>query len=366
MDETYLIGGEENALMRQSQEVKYKVKEMLMSLPTHYTDGAEKHVVVRCPYCGDSVDPKKAHFSVLVDLNDEDSPMLYNCWKCPASGIIGPTELEDLGFHLDSDFYQTIKEVSRRSKKYNHFTNNYVEKYDIPIYQVNDTGLSKRKLEYVNERLGTSFDPLDAQKLKMILNFGDFIKLNKIKSLKTVSSKLAMLLHYQYIGFLSNNNNTIVFRYIGNDEKRNRYIKVILNPNNTNPASFYSIPNSLDLLYTDNIDIHIAEGVMDILSVYANLCQESLNKKYYFAACGFSFLNIIKYCVYSGLNTGINVHIWCDNDKSDVEELALLRKIDDNIGTWLDRIYFHRNQFPNEKDFGVPLARIIDGTNRIR
>lgn len=143
-------------------------------------------------------------------------------------------------------------------------------------------------------------------------------------------------------------------------------MKVVLNQSLKNPASFYSIPNSIDLMYTNKIDIHIAEGTFDILSIYSNVNKSNLKNHYYFAACGFGYTSVLSYLIYTGLNTGLTIHIYSDKDKSDYNHREYIKKLDSNIGTWFDRIFIHRNQFPHEKDYGVPGNFIEDSKYKIR
>ena len=56
-----------------------------------------------------------------------------------------------------------------------------------------------------------------------------------------------------------------------------------------------------------------------------------------------------------GINTGLNVHIYADKDKSDKEITKLIR----NYYPWLNSLTIHRNG-SGSKDFGVPKDMIID------
>jgi hypothetical protein len=171
-------------------------------------------------------------------------------------------------------------------------------------------------------------------------------------------------LNESYVGFLSNNNNCITFRNITDNDRLMRYFKVILNPKNINQNTFYSIPNSIDLMYTHDINIRIAEGTFDILSVFKNLVKNK-NNEYYFASCGFGSNVIIRYLIHNGINTGLNLHIYSDNDKTDDDHRKYLFK-NSSVSYWLDHIDIHRNQFNNEKDYGIPTNRIIDSRYRIK
>ena len=143
------------------------------------------------------------------------------------------------------------------------------------------------------------------------------------------------------------------------DDHEFRWYNVILNSNNMNPYTFYSIPNSINLYYTDKINIHIAEGAFDILSIYENLKHGDLDHNYFYASCGSSGLNIMNFLIDRGINTGINLHLYADKDKSDDFHMKYLM-YDSEVYQWCDSIIIHRNKMNGEKDYGVPKDRIKD------
>ena len=118
------------------------------------------------------------------------------------------------------------------------------------------------------------------------------------------------------------------------------------------------------MLYTEPINIHIAEGTFDILSVYLNLQPELSQNSLFFASCGYSFSTILKYLIYTGVNTDINLHIYSDNDKTDEDHLRLLRT--PFYQTWIDKIIIHRNIYVGEKDFGVPKDHIQEYSYQLK
>jgi hypothetical protein len=163
-----------------------------------------------------------------------------------------------------------------------------------------------------------------------------------------------------YVGFLSSNNNKIIFRDITPDNIGffGRYYKIVLDLLNRTPNTFYSISNTFNLLYTEPIDIRVAEGTFDILSIYKNLFNPPPQNSLFFAAGGFNYSTIIKYIIFMGVTTDINFHIYSDNDKTDTDHINSLRNPLYHI--WIDKLIIHRNAYMGEKDFGVPLSRIID------
>ena len=47
----------------------------------------QTEILTRCPFCGDSTNPRNAHFYISVPSN-EDEVSFYDCKKCPAHGIL--------------------------------------------------------------------------------------------------------------------------------------------------------------------------------------------------------------------------------------------------------------------------------------
>lgn len=341
-------------------DIKRLVLSKLQMLSVCIPNSSETQWVVRCPYCGDSVHEDHGHFSIKIDL-DSDAPMLYRCFKCNESGIITTQVLQDLGCIVDDELTENLGSYNKKIKRNNPFLNMKNRDWVVPLctnYEHNE------KRYYINERLGLNYSFDDYRKLKVVFDIFDFMEVNKIKAIPNVSWKMLNFLNHNYVGFLSNNNTRITYRCIRKNEDMNRYYKLILDPYNMSPNNFYSIPNKFDLLYTDDIHIHLAEGTFDIISIFANVQQQNVKNNLYYASCGFNYNTILKYILNIGINTNIHCHIYSDNDKSDAEHKKYL--LNGINGIWLDHIYIHRNGYPGEKDYGVPIDRIEDRILQIK
>lgn len=317
------------------------------------------------PFCGDSLNENHGHLSIKIDVNS-DAPMVYRCLKCNISGLVNDTFLEELGIFLDSESKKELKSFTKRSMRVARLVNLDVEEYYTPLSQ--DSSLCERKIDYIQDRLGIALTPAKARDHKIVLDFFDFLKANQLlepdeNHLVGLNYKTMCNLNDHYVGFLSTNNNCIVFRDITGKQKY-RYFKVVLNGKNINMDSFYSIPLKLSLMYTHPIDIHVAEGVFDILSIKENLIKDT-ETNYFYATCGFGSVNIIKYLIHHGLNTGVRFHIYSDNDKTDWNHTKYLFT-KNYLTEWIDHIYIHRNCFKGEKDYGVPLCQITDTKRKIK
>lgn len=343
-----------------NQDVKREVIRYIKTLPVCIPNSQETQWTVRCPYCGDSKNPDHGHFSIKIDVNS-DGPMLYRCFKCPSSGILTPDVLDDIGCKVDNDFAKNLNTVNKNSSQNNPFMNIRNKKYIVPL--ATDSRLNFKK-EYINSRLGLDLTYEELRDLKVVFDIYDFMKANSIIEIPNVSSKFLSFINSNYVGFLSNNNCKITWRCVKKNPDYNRYIKLNLDPYNISPNNFYMIPNSFDLLYTSDMNIHIAEGTFDIISIYKNVCNCNNDNNLYYACCGFSYNTILRYILNVGINTNLNIHIYSDNDKSNEEhEKYLLSKYNK---IWFDHIYIHRNIYPNEKDYGVPRDRIKDSILQIK
>lgn len=305
---------------------------------------------IKCPYCNDD-SPSHGHFSIKIDIDNSDEPMLYNCLKCPASGIVTKQTLDDLGIFVDSSMLHNISKVNKRYAKKNKLIDMMIEDFNIP--PVLNKQLTDTKLDYINNRLGTELSYNDLEKFRIVSQLSEFMTFNEIESIKGLSPTLIRFIDYNYVGFLSLNRNNIVFRKINDNIDGKRYIKVKIHDKNLDPNSYYTISSSFDIMYTSDINIHIAEGTFDILSIYQNVLGGNPGpNNLFYAVCGFSYSTVIKNIIRMGINTDIILHIYADNDKKDYEVMKSIQK-NQSIMPYIKSIYFHRNSYPGKKDFGV-------------
>lgn len=340
-----------------TRELKELVLTRLREQPVCVPNSMRTQWTIRCPYCGDSANQAHGHLSIKIDLDDDSSPMLYRCFKCDASGVVSDQFLQDIGIYLDTNSIKELRNMNRRSSKKNLFTNDRIENFVTPLPE--NTELNQTKLKYINDRLGLQLTYEDCVRLKIILDFDQFLRLNMIRdSDLTLPAWNHKVIQYWYVGFLCQSNNVINFRYIGKDPKYNRYLKVILNPHNHNPASFYMIPASITVVTDQPLNVYIAEGTFDIISIHENFGKDD-DRSIYAAICGYGPGAILRYLIYNGLMYRANVHLYCDNDKSDRDEYNVILKHPEVL-PWIKNLYFHRNMYENAKDYGIPKDHIQD------
>jgi len=283
------------------------------------------------------------------------------------SGLVDETVLSELDIFLDRDMMSKLKAYNKKSMRLRKISDDNYERFIVSV--PNESETINRKLDYLNQRLGLQLTIQEAVDYKIILSFSDFIVRNELtpgkdKILEGVTPEMLYLLNKDYIGFLSCNNNRIIFRDITGNNKY-RYYKVIINERNLNSASFFSLPSKISLIYTNNVNIHIAEGPFDILSIKENVVKEKENN-FYYAICGFGGTVILKHLIHTGVNTGLRLHIYADADKSDWLQRNIWLKKQPHLQEWVDHFYIHRNQYNDEKDYGVPLSNIIDVKSKLK
>ena len=347
-----------------NRDIKVRLIELLSELQAYRSSDDGTEHTVRCPYCGDSDTQTHSHFGIKIDPNNDEG-MPFHCFRCDISGQLTPAVLDDLGIQITDDEYREFKAFTKKAAKLKKRNTLVVkENFTVPLSEYSPQNEQKRI--YLAERLGLAFSYEELQENRIVPSLLEFMVRNEIKAIQGFDATSIHYLDEKYVGFLSINNNMINFRCIDPNFKGKRYIKIILNPDNTSNANFYSLPVRLDLLSPKPIHVHIAEGPFDILSVRFNLNPEAQHPEanhIYFSGMGFGFNGIIRHLIRGGILGNLNLHIYADHDKKDYEEKRILKK--GLMNAFVDHFYIHRNQFHGEKDYGVPLSNIVDGVRKM-
>ena len=339
-----------------NRDIKGILIAKLSELPVYHPNDDGTEHTVRCPYCGDSKDPTHCHLGIAIDPND-DSAMLWNCFRCGAGGVVNDDLLDDLGIYISDE---EVKELRNYNKKLEKLSNRRTilrtERFVTPLCQY--TRENERKRMYLSNRLQLDVTYEDMQRNKIIPSLVEFMVRNDLKQIEGCPDWLVNAMEKDYLGFLSTNNNVLTFRNVNPTSRGKRYYKLFVNPLNQDRATFYSIPSQLDLLYEGPLHVHIAEGTFDILSIKYNVRPQDRMPGYhiFYASCGYSYVNILKHLIRNGILTHLNVHIYADEDKPDYEHNRFLKRA--FLDQFMEHAYIHRNKFPGEKDFGVPLEAI--------
>ena len=311
------------------------------------------NIVTRCKYCPDSRNPNNGHFYIKVPSKDE--LVLFHCFKCGAKGVLTPNIALEWGI-TDTAF---ITELSQYNKSVSGLAQNRIYRNNFTRFRMNysyitEDELSLKKLQYINSRLGTNFTFDDCRKMKIVLNLFDLLQSNGIREF-TRHHNIVNQLDRNFIGFLSFDNAFVNLRniemekvYEGIDK---RWVNYNIFNKFDNTQRFYTIPTQIDLFKP--VELHIAEGAFDIISIQRNL-RGNIPNAIFTSVGGSGYKGIIKYFMIQMRLPNISIHIYPDND-IDRDKIV---DIYNSLQEFNLKMTIHRNIFPNEKDFGVPLNRI--------
>ena len=340
-----------------------KYKDFLLSkIPSAKLVSGGREINCRCMYCSDSKDPRKGHF--YISIPKENEPSKFNCFKCPAHGWVTTQKLIEWGIY-DPEIAIELNEHNKKIMKnpYMMKSNSSYGSFNIKYDSITDDVLSRYKLKYINDRLGTSLTYDDCIRDKIVLNIKDLLRRNPVKL--TRNEYIIECLDSSFIGFLSYDNAKLNMRNLEINELPSsiskRYINYNVVEKEDSTQSFYCIPNSINTISTDPIQIHIAEGPFDILSIYHNL-RKILYQSLYISATGKGYKGIVRFCIANLGLMNIEFHIYPD---ADILEYTMM-DIAELIYPYHFPIYIHRNIYPGEKDFGVDITRIQESINKIR
>lgn len=329
-------------------ELKRELRKKLLTLP--HAKPAGKSIILFCPFCLRDTD--HGHFYVTVD-ESSDFPILFHCFRCEMSGYLNGEVMRMLGannLQLSSRLLNYNKHSNYTRKSSNGKKNEIA--LGIPL------GKPERdewKRKYICNRLGVDISYEELKELKAVFSLADLLKLNNIERL-TVKPDVARCLDSDYLGFVSVKNEFSIFRDCTNKNKL-RYNKYSIFQNIDNTTKFYTIPNEIDVLTTDEIHIILAEGVFDILGLFFNVFERRKKNMVYAAICGCGYTIVINYFIKLGfIGSNIHYHIFSDSDK----KIQFYRKTieDSHVKQWVKDIYIHYNVYNGEKDYGVRKDKI--------
>ena len=283
---------------------------------------------IRCVLCGDSDNPRDSHMYLKCSY-DPNEPILYNCFKCNSKGMVNKHFLSKLGiktvFDMDRKYFNRIPSIKKTS-------------VDVltgqPIPDSDQVG-------YISYRLGDGFSIDDYERFKVIWDMSAILPyITDVRIANTLPSNSSS------ISFLSDDKSTILTRYFHDGVPRWKKIKLFPSEN----KAFYTIKTTLDIFTSEVIEVNIAEGIFDILSVYKNFPH---NNSVHIATLGSNYLSGIDYAINKGLiGSNIVVNVYID---SDIDEKRLRHQLKDM--KWLfGQINIRKNI--NYEDFGITIDKI--------
>lgn len=344
--------------MNNSYEFGNQFTQFIMSnIPNAKLVSSGREICCNCFYCEQTRTSDHGHMYIKIPQSKEEAAV-FHCFKCLTSGVITSSKLTEWGIYNPEIGTEIDKQVKAavKANKFKGFSSIHY-----PIYNyVFNISLANIKLQYIKDRIGVSLSIEECLRQKIILNLKDILeyRYNNITQL-TRHPNIVQALNDNFVGFLSLDNNFVNLRricpegllYKGIDK---RYINYNIHNKMDNTEKMYVMPINIDLTIPKRIQIHIAEGPFDILSIKYNLRR---NEEGIFAAVtGTSYLGFIIHLIINYEIFFFDLHIYPDNDKHGSDEV--MKYIKNYISPYGANLYIHRNNMYGEKDFGVTPDRI--------
>ena len=331
---------------------------LLSNIPTARSASGGKFVACRCFYCPDGKSKDTRHFYIHIPESNDD-PSWYYCHKCHNTGIITNKTLLEWGVY-DNNIGQ---ELINHNKKCSRLTKNskYYNQIVLNIKNIiNDSDMTRVKLDYINNRLGQNFSIKDLSELKICLNLLDLLNGNYIDKF-TRDPRVVEQLNANFLGFISIDNSFVNMRRLCDEglvikSIDNRYVNYKIYDKFDTSNRFYTIPTKVNLCNPERVKIHIAEGPFDILSIYTNL--RNREPGIYTSIAGSNYLGITFYMLNTFKVPYFELHYYPDNDESGSKEV--MDKMVHYLKPFNCPIYIHRNMYEGQKDFGVDLNHITE------
>ena len=298
-----------------------EIKDVLKQLSTVYKENS-KNIIIRCPYCGDSINPRHAH----LYISKTDPPYPFHCFRaeCEAKGTVKQL-LSDFDL-LDKISKQTLIDLYKNGssvRKYRLNTNTFkpktvVQKTDLESYEI-------KKLEYLKSRL--SIDTIPDWLAKFIVtDFSDILKQNI-----TINKVVRENLQENYIGFSTFKSSKIICRRIRDLSYLPRYYMINIELTND---YFMSFPFPEDThFYGSNGSVIIGEGVFDVLGGFNHL-RNILDLKrntVLIASSGKAYYNAYSFIVSRLGVVDWNFYILADNDVSNKHLKKMFKGVKTNL-----------------------------------
>lgn len=318
-----------------------------------------REIRIRCRYCGDSKDPTHSHMYIHVPMDKTDVPT-FHCFLCQISGLVSSKTLIEWGIY-EPLFANELDKNNKIASKYSKFKG--YENIHYPFFNgVSNMDLALKKIDYIKSRIGVELTLEECMKQKIVLNLKEVLDYypNGVTQY-TRHPNIIQQLNDNFVGFMSLDNNFVNLRrivdkgivYEGIDK---RYINYNVHGKVDNTEKMYIMLYTGDLTIPERIQIHIAEGPFDILSIRYNLRRNE--NGIFGAVTGSGYLGLLIHliCVYKLFY--FDVHIYPDNDDHGSD--YIMNKIRRYILPYGAKLFIHRNMYEGEKDFGVTPDRIIE------
>lgn len=336
---------------------------LLATLKPWARPAGKNHVLTRCKYCPDSKTYSHGHFYISIPEDGSDEPSQFYCQKCHTGGYVTTQRLLEWGI-VDEQLYSEIGQYNRRilslpkNKK-------YVSLDILPISnsRITTDELTMKKLGYINSRIGVNLSIKDCVKNKIVFNLNDLLCENKLGI--TRDQRIIDSLDSYFIGFLSYDNAFINMRNLAKPGTvyhtiDKRYVNYNITNKADNTQRIYIIPNALNFNDPTPMELHMAEGPFDVLSIKYNLAKSTYNK-IFGGVLGSGYKGLVRFVLTTLKIPNLIIHLYADQD---IDRFVIV-DLAEFIRPFRIPLYLHRNTFPGQKDFGVPINQIRDSSEKL-
>lgn len=232
-----------------------------------YTKETSKNIITKCPWCEFNED--KSHYHMYISL---EAP-IFHCFHatCEQSGTLRKLLKRIEGHDISDKFIdsETLNNIKRKREV-------FIDK-DQQLRQIYMPALNVNKFPnkdmYIKRRL--RFANIPSNEIKgLVYDVEEFIKQNHIPVEETLF-RLQDYLQTNFVGFLTEQGTTVVFRNIDNSHSM-RYYKMKIQFSNF--LDYYKLPGNDAKSKT----VVLAEGIFDIFSehIYDKLNLKNQVKLY--------------------------------------------------------------------------------------
>lgn len=289
---------------------------------------------IRCPICKDSIKDLTDSHCYIKCTDNPDELLLYNCFLCNRGGVVGKKFLEALGIDLNT----ATRLIS--FDRYNKIGN--IKNMDIDVV----TGkplLKSPQVRYIEKRLGEGFTYDDYDRFKIIWDWDNIYRsITNKRILNSLPNDRLSL------SFLSDDKCSILTRAY--DDSYGRWSKKSIFQSDN--RAIYTIKSTIDLFTKDIIEVNIAEGIFDVLSIYKNFTHSE--NSVYIAVLGSDYISGIMFAIMKGLiGNNIIIRIYLD---AEIDDKPLKKQLNKYYKWLFKDIFIYKNI--KSKDVGVKLDQI--------
>jgi hypothetical protein len=236
---------------------------------------SSKNIICPCPFCEFGEDKNHYHMYISIEIP------IFHCFhsNCERSGSLKKF-LRKLEGHDISDEFVDKEKLSEITKQKKIFSDQEVIQSNIILPQINSSKFMLKDM-YIKQRLKFSRTSINLIK-GLIFDVNAFIEMNDIIVDETLF-RLKDYLQSNFVGFLTENNSTVIFRNIDSSHSL-RFYKLKIQQSNF--LDYYKLPgnnkNSKKIVLAEGIFDIFTEHIFDTLNIKndVKLYASALSSKY--------------------------------------------------------------------------------------